>query len=99
MLLRVQEDDIGLTTSRSQHDERKLVQLMKENKELVLRSKEADIKLRSKETHCANLQLKASEDAAHISNLGNVIDKLRADIASLETVVNNVKNTQQKVRL
>ena len=72
---------------------------MKENKELVLKWKEADIKLKSKETHCANLQSKASEDAAHISNLGNVIDKLRADIAGLETVVNNVKNTQQKVRL
>ena len=72
---------------------------MKENKELVLNWKEIDIKLKSKETHCANLQLKATEDAAHISNLGNVIDKLRADIASLETVVNNVKNTQQKVRL
>ena len=42
---------------------------MKENKELVLKWKEADIKLKSKETHCANLQLKASEDAAHISNL------------------------------
>ena len=72
---------------------------MKENKELVLNWKEIDIKLKSKETQCANLQLKATEDAAHISNLGNVIDKLRADIASLETVVNNVKNTQQKVRL
>ena len=72
---------------------------MKENKELVLKWKEADIKLKSKETHCTNLQLKASEDAAHISNLGNVIDKLQADIVGLETVVNNVKNTQQKVRL
>ena len=72
---------------------------MKENKELVLNWKEIDIKLKSKETQCANLQLKATEDAAHISNLSNVIDKLRADIASLETVVNNVKNTQQKVRL
>ena len=71
---------------------------MKENKELVLRWKEGDIKLKSKETHCANLQLKATEDAVQITNLGNVIDKLRADIASLERVVNNVKNTQQKVR-
>ena len=71
---------------------------MKENKDLVLKCKENDIKLKSKESHCANLQLKATEDATHITNLGNIIDKLRGDIANLEMVVNNVKNTQQKVR-
>ena len=72
--------------------------LMKENKELVLKCKEYDIKLKSKESQCANLQLKSTEDAQHITNLGNIIDKLRSDISNLETVVNNVKNTQQKVR-
>ena len=36
--------------------------VMKENKELVLRCKEFDIKLKTKESHCANLQLKATED-------------------------------------
>ena len=56
------------------------------------------IKLKSKEMHCANLELKATEDSKHIGHLGNIIDKLRADIAHLETIVNNVKNTQQKVR-
>ena len=76
----------------------KLDKLMKENKELVLKCKEYDIKLKSKESHCSNLQLKATEDAQHITNLGNIIDKLRTDISNLETVVHNVKNTQQKVR-
>ena len=71
---------------------------MKENKELVLKCKEIDIKLKSKETLCTNLELKASEDSKHILNLGDIIDNLRADIAHLETVVHNVKNTQQKVR-
>ena len=71
---------------------------MKENKDLVLKCKEIDIKLKSKEMHCANLELKATEDSKHIGHLGNIIDKLRADIAHLETIVNNVKNTQQKVR-
>ena len=71
---------------------------MKENKELVLKCKEYDIKLKSKESICSNLQLKATDDAQHITNLGNVIDKLKSDITNLEAVVNSVKNTQQKVR-
>ena len=37
--------------------------VMKENKELVLRCKEFDIKLKTKESQCANLQLKATEDS------------------------------------
>ena len=36
--------------------------MMKENKELVLRCKELDIRIKTKESHCANLQLKATED-------------------------------------
>lgn len=71
---------------------------MKENKELVLKCKEYDIKLKSKESVCANLQLKATDDAQHISNLGNVIEKLKSDIINLEAVVTTVKSTQQKVR-
>merc|ERR1712198_251182 len=72
--------------------------LMKENKELVLKCKEYDIKLKSKESVCANLQLKATDDAQHISNLGNVIEKLKSDIINLEAVVTTVKSTQRKVR-
>ena len=41
--------------------------VMKENKELVLRCKEFDIKLKTKESHCANLQLKATEDGKFLS--------------------------------
>lgn len=93
----LKDDNIGLT-SKTQHDERKLEKIMKDNKDLVLKCKENDIKLKSKEAYCSNLQLKATEDANHITNLGNIIDKLRGDIANLEMVVNNVKNTQQKVR-
>ena len=71
---------------------------MKENKELVLKCKEYDIKLKAKETFCSNLQKKASEDEVQISTLGKTIDKLKGDITKLENVVENVKNTQQKVR-
>jgi len=93
----LKDEDISLP-EKIHFDEMKLDKLMKENKELVLKCKEYDIKLKSKESHCSNLQLKATEDAQHITNLGNIIDKLRTDISNLETVVNNVKNTQQKVR-
>jgi len=93
----LKDDSIGLN-SKTQHEEKKLDKIMKENKDLVLKCKEIDIKLKSKEMHCANLELKATEDSKHIGHLGNIIDKLRADIAHLETIVNNVKNTQQKVR-
>ena len=79
-------------------EELKYDKLTKENKELVLKCKEFDIKLKSKESQCANLQLKVTEDSQHITNLGNIIEKLRADISHLENVVNNVKNTQQTVR-
>ena len=79
-------------------EELKYDKLTKENKELVLRCKEFDIKLKGKESQCANLQLKVTEDSQHITNLGNIIEKLRADISHLENVVNNVKNTQQTVR-
>jgi len=71
---------------------------MKENKELVMKCKEFEIKLNTKEAQCASFQQKATDDAKHIANLGNIIEKLRNDIGNLENVVNNVKNTQQIVR-
>ena len=92
-----QDDSIGLS-SKTLHEGKRLDKIMKENKELVLKCKEIDIKLKNKETHCLTLEQKASEDSEHILKLGNIIDNLRADIAHLEEVVNNVKNTQQKVR-
>merc|ERR1712106_886770 len=50
------------------------------------------------ESQCASFQQKATDDAKHIANLGNIIEKLRSDIGKLENVVNDVKSTQQKVR-
>jgi len=93
----LKDEDIGLP-DRIHLEELKHDKLMKENKELVLKCKEYDIKLKSKESICSNLQLKATDDAQHITNLGNVIDKLKSDVTNLEAVVNSVKNTQQKVR-
>eukprot|EP00092_Neocalanus_flemingeri_P001703 GFUD01001818.1.p1 GENE.GFUD01001818.1~~GFUD01001818.1.p1 ORF type:complete len:625 (-),score=203.65 GFUD01001818.1:374-2248(-) len=90
-------DDLSITT-KQQHDEKKLDKVLKDNKELVMKCKESEIKLNSKETQCASFQQKATDDAKHISNLGNIIEKLRNDIGNLENVVNNVKSTQQKVR-
>ena len=93
----VKDEEVGLP-DKLHLEELKYDKMTKDNKELVLRCKELDIKLKSKESQCANLQLKASEDGAHITDLGNIIDKLRADITKLETVVHDVKGTQQKVR-
>ena len=77
--------------------EQRLEKVTKENKELVLRCKETDIKLKQREQQFAALQQKATDDALHITNLGSVIEKLRRDIANLEATVDNVKNTQEKV--
>jgi len=93
----LKDEDVSLP-DRIHLEELKHDKLMKENKELVLKCKEYDIKLKSKESVCANLQLKATDDAQHISNLGNVIEKLKSDIINLEAVVTTVKSTQQKVR-
>jgi len=90
-------DDLNIT-SKLQHDQKKLDKVMKENKELVMKCKEFEIKLNTKESQCASFQQKATDDAKHIANLGNIIEKLRNDIGNLENVVNNVKNTQQIVR-
>eukprot|EP00090_Calanus_glacialis_P001102 TRINITY_DN10775_c0_g1_i5.p1 TRINITY_DN10775_c0_g1~~TRINITY_DN10775_c0_g1_i5.p1 ORF type:complete len:650 (-),score=199.32 TRINITY_DN10775_c0_g1_i5:285-2234(-) len=84
--------------SKQEHDEKKLDKVLKENKELVMKCKEWEIKLNTKEAQCSSFQQKATDDAKHISNLGNIIEKLRSDIGKLENVVNDVKNTQQKVR-
>jgi len=84
--------------NKLEHDGKKLDKVLKENKELVLKCKELEIKLTTKENQCVNLQQKATDDAKHITNLGNIIEKLRGDIGKLENVVNDVKSTQQKVR-
>lgn len=84
--------------SKQEHDEKKLDKVLKENKELVMKCKEWEIKLNTKEAQCSSFQQKATDDAKHIANLGNIIEKLRSDIGKLENVVNDVKNTQQKVR-
>jgi len=84
--------------SKHEHDEKKLDKVLKENKELVMKCKEWEIKLNTKESQCASFQQKATDDAKHIANLGNIIEKLRSDIGKLENVVNDVKSTQQKVR-
>ena len=97
VLVSYKDEEVGLP-DKLHLEELKYDKMTKDNKELVLRCKELDIKLKSKESQCANLQLKASEDGAHITDLGNIIDKLRADISKLETVVHDVKSTQQKVR-
>ena len=78
----VKDEEVGLP-DKLHLEELKYDKMTKDNKELVLRCKELDIKLKSKESQCANLQLKASEDGAHITDLGNIIDKLRADISKL----------------
>jgi len=84
--------------NKLEHDGKKLDRVLKENKELVLNCKELEIKLTTKENQCVNLQQKATDDDKHITNLGNIIEKLRGDIGKLENVVNDVKSTQQKVR-
>merc|ERR1712106_380317 len=84
--------------SKHEHDEKKLDKVLKENKELVMKCKEWEIKLNTKESQFASFQQKATDDAKHIANLGNIIEKLRSDIGKLENVVNDVKSTQQKVR-
>merc|ERR1711892_38549 len=84
--------------SKHEHDEKKLDKVLKENKELVMKCKEWEVKLNTKESQCASFQQKATDDAKHIANLGNIIEKLRSDIGKLENVVNDVKSTQQKVR-
>ena len=59
--LYLQDEEIGLP-DKIHLEELKYDKVMKENKELVLRCKELDIRVKTKESHCANLQLKATED-------------------------------------
>jgi len=90
-------DELNIRT-KHEYEEKKLDKVLKENKELVMKCKEWEIKLSTKESQCASFQQKATDDAKHITNLGNIIEKLRSDIGKLENVVNDVKSTQQKVR-
>jgi len=90
-------EELNIRT-KHEYEEKKLDKVLKENKELVMKCKEWEIKLSTKESQCASFQQKATDDAKHITNLGNIIEKLRSDIGKLENVVNDVKSTQQKVR-
>ena len=56
-----QDEETGLP-DKIHLEEHKYDKVMKENKERVLRCKELDIRVKSKESYCANLQLKATED-------------------------------------
>ena len=87
--------------------------VLKENRTLVLRCKELEIKLDSKviqqhaaihplvpqDGHCSRLQEKVTKDAAHIHSLATVIDKLRTDIGGLQNTIDAVKNTQVKDKI
>ena len=75
----LKDEEIGLP-DKIFLEELKYDKVMKENKELVLKCKEYDIKLKGKESQCSNLQLKATDDEEHINNLGNIIEKFFVDI-------------------
>lgn len=84
--------------SKILHDEQRLDRILKENRALVLKCKELDIKLDSKDGHCSRLQEKVTKDANHIHSLGSIIDRLRVDIGGLQKTINSVKDTQERVR-
>jgi len=84
--------------SKILQEEKRLDRLLKENRALVMRCKEVEMKLDAKEGHCSRLQDKVTKDAGHIHSLGTIIDKLRTDIGSLQTTIETVKGTQERVR-
>jgi len=84
--------------SKIMHDEKRLDRVLKENRNLVMRSKELEIKLDARDGHCARLQEKVTKDANHIHSLATIIDKLRIDIGSLQSTIDTVKSTQERVR-
>jgi len=88
-----------LAPSKIVHDEKRLDRVLKENRALVMRCKELEIKLESRDGHCSRLQEKVTKDAQHIKSLGSIIDKLRVDIGGLQKTIDTVKNTQERVRL
>merc|ERR1711892_283888 len=72
--------------------------VLKDNKELVMRCKELEIRMETKEKANCVLEEKSIKEEHQIADMSYVIEKLNMEIKSLENVVEAVKETQARVR-